>query len=296
MTNNILPHVDSFINYLQARGRSNNTLVNYSVDLKQFLEYLEKQDIKDVKDIDLEAVRIFLSNIIGIGISKTSAARKLSAVRGFLKWLAIRGLLSSNPAAPLKGPKIPSSLPRALSYESTDKLLTEGPKSGKNYDRDRLILELMYGSGLRVSELVELNWEMIDMETRTLRIMGKGSKERIVPFSKKTLGLLQDWSLISDTTQKGPLFTSKKGNAERLTVRTVHRVVLRSASKVGLHGVSPHTLRHCFATHMLENGAPLRIIQELLGHESIATTQKYLSITVEEAKRSYISAHPRANE
>lgn len=296
MVNNISSNIDSFIDYLQTRGRSKNTLVSYSVDLKQFAQYLEKQGINDAADIDLDAVRIFLSNIIGIGNAKTSAARKLSAVRGFIRWLTNRGILASNPVMGLKGPKLPTSLPRALSYEDTDKLLTKGPTPGKHYDRDRLILELMYGSGLRVSELIGLDWEMIDIEARTFRIMGKGSKERIAPFSKLSTELLEAWSLVKCVKRKGPLFLSKKGATERLTVRTVHRVVLRSAARVGLHGVSPHTLRHCFATHMLENGAPLRVVQELLGHESIATTQRYLSITTEQTKKSYMSAHPRANE
>lgn len=296
MEHNISSFIDLFIEYLKSRGRSENTILNYSVDLNQFAEYLEKQGISDVVDIDLDAVRIFLSNIMGIGISKTSTSRKLSAVRGFLRWLTVRGILPSNPVEVLKGPKVPHSLPRALSYGDTDKLLTEGPAKGKNYDRDRLILELMYGSGLRVSELVELDWEMIDFETRSLRIIGKGSKERIVPFSTSVLTMLEVWALKNRTERTGPLFKSNKVNSERLTVRTIHRVVLRSASRVGLHGVSPHTLRHCFATHMLENGAPLRVIQDLLGHESIATTQKYLSITAEETKKSYMSAHPRAIE
>lgn len=293
MAENISASIDLFLEYLKSRGRSKNTLISYSVDLKQFAEYLDKQGIDDVSKIDIDSVRIFLSNIIGIGNAKTSAARKLSAVRGFIRWLASRQYLHADRITGLKGPKLPMSIPRALSYEDTDRLLSDGPEPGPHYRRDRLLLELMYGSGLRVSELIGLNWDAVDMESRTLRIMGKGEKERIAPFGKQAGDLLAEWHDITGADDTGPVFTSEKA-AERLTVRTVHRVVRRAAARVGLYGVSPHTLRHCFATHMLERGAPLRVVQELLGHESIATTQRYLSITTDQIKKSYMDAHPRA--
>ncbi|MGD9666860.1 MAG: tyrosine recombinase XerC [Synergistaceae bacterium] len=295
MAENISENVDQFLAFMESRGRSKNTVINYRVDLEQFREYLLRQDISDVSGIDSQSVRVYLSNIIGFGIAKTSAARKLSAVRGFIRWLSSREILEYGVAAGLKGPKLPSSLPRALSYEETEKLLVEGPENGKHYQRDRLILELLYGSGLRVSELIDLNWENIETDQRMIRVLGKGSKERLVPFGLSVKELLEDWSLLSKEGTKGPLFVSEKG-AERLTVRTVHRLVQRAALRVGIYGVSPHTLRHCFATHLLERGAPLRVVQELLGHESIAATQRYLSITAEQMKRSYMEHHPRAHE
>ncbi|MEN6380287.1 MAG: integrase [Synergistetes bacterium HGW-Synergistetes-1] len=295
MAENISENVDQFLAFMESRGRSKNTVINYRVDLEQFREYLLRQDISDVSGIDSQSVRVYLSNIIGFGIAKSSAARKLSAVRGFISWLSSREILEYGVAAGLKGPKLPSSLPRALSYEETEKLLVEGPENGKHYQRDRLILELLYGSGLRVSELIDLNWENIETDQRMIRVLGKGSKERLVPFGPSVKELLEDWSLLSKEGTKGPLFISEKG-AERLTVRTVHRLVQRAALRVGIYGVSPHTLRHCFATHLLERGAPLRVVQELLGHESIAATQRYLSITAEQMKRSYMEHHPRAHE
>ncbi|MDO9544216.1 MAG: tyrosine recombinase XerC [Synergistaceae bacterium] len=295
MAENISENVDQFLAFMESRGRSKNTVINYRVDLEQFREYLLRQDISDVSGIDSQSVRVYLSNIIGFGIAKSSAARKLSAVRGFISWLSSREILEYGVAAGLKGPKLPSSLPRALSYEETEKLLVEGPENGKPYQRDRLILELLYGSGLRVSELIDLNWENIETDQRMIRVLGKGSKERLVPFGPSVKELLEDWSLLSKEGTKGPLFVSEKG-AERLTVRTVHRLVQRAALRVGIYGVSPHTLRHCFATHLLERGAPLRVVQELLGHESIAATQRYLSITAEQMKRSYMEHHPRAHE
>ena len=295
MAENISENVDQFLAFMESRGRSKNTVINYRVDLEQFREYLLRQDISDVSGIDSQSVRVYLSNIIGFGIAKSSAARKLSAVRGFISWLSSREILEYGVAAGLKGPKLPSSLPRALSFEETEKLLVEGPENGKHYQRDRLILELLYGSGLRVSELIDLNWENIETDQRMIRVLGKGSKERLVPFGPSVKELLEDWSLLSKEGTKGPLFVSEKG-AERLTVRTVHRLVQRAALRVGIYGVSPHTLRHCFATHLLERGAPLRVVQELLGHESIAATQRYLSITAEQMKKSYMEHHPRAHE
>ena len=299
MNGNIVEHVDKFIEFMKTKGRSENTLVNYRVDLELFARVLEGTGITDVRDIDSDSIRIFLSNVLGYGSARTTAARRLSAVRGFAGWLCSRGMLASDPIAGLKGPKLPASIPRALSYADTVKLIEEGPdKSDKSYRRDRLILEVMYGSGLRVSEVIGLDWQNVDFPSRMLRVFGKGSKERVVPFGTMVEQLLREWHDITGADAEGPVFLSeKKGSgAERLTVRTVHRIVLRAALRTGLRGVSPHTLRHCFATHMLENGAPLRVVQEMLGHESIATTQKYLAITTEQIKNSYMRAHPRALE
>ena len=295
MAENISTNIEQFLSFLDSRGRSKNTVTNYRVDLEQFREYLLRQGILDVSGIDSQSVRVYLSNIIGFGIAKSSAARKLSAVRGFIRWLSSRNMLDYGVAAGLKGPKLPSSLPRALSFEDTEKLLIEGPENGKHYHRDRLILELLYGSGLRVSELIDLNWENIEIDQRMIRVFGKGSKERLVPFGPGVKKLLEDWRILSKNGTGGPVFESEKG-AERLTVRTVHRLLQRAALRVGIYGVSPHTLRHCFATHLLERGAPLRVVQELLGHESIAATQRYLSITAEQMKRSYMEYHPRSHE
>ena len=172
MTENISANIDLFLSTIESRGRSKNTVTNYRVDLEQFREYLLRQDIPDVSEIDAQSVRVYLSNIIGYGIAKTSAARKLSAVRGFIKWLSSREILDYGVAAGLKGPKLPSSLPRALSCEDTEKLLVEGPEHGKHYQRDRLVQELLYGSGQRVSELIDLNWEDIETDQRIIRVIG----------------------------------------------------------------------------------------------------------------------------
>lgn len=295
MTENISESIELYINYLRALGKSENTLINYRVDLRHFSDYLDGQGISDVSEIDARAVRIFLSSILGVGEAKTSASRRLSAVRGFTAWLADTGKAASDASAGMKGPKKPESLPRAITYADVDRLLTQGPdETSEYYRRDRLVLELLYGAGLRVSELIGLTWDNVELDERVLRVMGKGSKERLAPFGVPAQRLLAEWRDITCVEAESPVFPSDKG-AERLTVRTVGRIVTRAARRAGLHGVTPHTLRHCYATHMLENGAPLKVVQELLGHDSIAATQRYLKITPSQIKKSYTSAHPLAS-
>ena len=274
MTENISECIELYIDYLRSLGRSENTRINYRVDLRHFRDYLEGQGITDVARIDTRAVSIFLRSILGVGEAKTA----------------------NDPSAGMKGPKKPDALPRAISYADVERLLTQGPdERAEQYRRDRLVLELLYGAGLRVSELIGLKWENVELDERILRVMGKGSKERIAPFGVPAQKLLEEWRDITCVDGGGPVFPSDKKGAERLTVRTVDRIVTRAARRVGLHGVTPHTLRHCYATHMLENGAPLKVVQDLLGHDSIAATQRYLRITPSQIKKSYLSAHPLAS-
>lgn len=295
MNENISENIKAYIKYLRSLGKSVHTTVNYEVDLRHFADYLEAQGIYDVSEIDARAIRIFLSSIIGVGEARTSASRRLSAVRGFTAWLCASGNLSGDPSLGIKGPKKPRAIARALSYDDTDRLLTDGPdKKSKTYERDRLVLELMYGAGLRVSELIGLSWNCVELDERMLTIMGKGDKERRVPIGEALQAMLKDWRSLHCTADDGPVFPSSKDGAGRLTVRTVDRIVTKAAMRVGLRGVTPHTLRHCCATHMLENGAPLRVVQEMLGHETIASTQRYLTITSEQIMKSYAAAHPMA--
>ncbi|MDO4988030.1 MAG: tyrosine-type recombinase/integrase [Synergistes sp.] len=285
-----------YLEHLRAQGKSPHTIVNYKVDLTHFKDYLFAQGITDVGAIDLMSIRVFLSSILGVGEAKTSAARRLSAIRGFTSWLRDMGYAESDPSVGLKGPKKNDSIPRALSYEQTMKLMTDGlDEKSKTYRRDRLLMEMMYSSGLRVSEVIGLNWDSVEIEERCFRVLGKGDKERFVPFGEPLRDMLREWRDLTCVDEHAPVFSSGKG-AERLTVRTVDRVVLRAAARAGLYGVTPHTLRHCCATHMLENGAPLRIVQEMLGHESIAATQRYLMITSDQIKKMYLEAHPMASD
>lgn len=297
MMENISENINEYIEYLTSKNKSHHTTVNYKIDLLHFKDYLINQGITEVSLIDMQAVRIFLSSIIGVGDARSSAARRLSAVRGFTAWLHERGRLADDPSPGLKGPRMPEAVPRALSIEQMERLLENGPDpEAKSFRRDRLLLELMYGAGLRVSELIGLNWNDVELEERMVTILGKGDKERMVPFGLPAQELLREWRDITCVDENGPVFSSDKKGAERLTVRTVDRVVTKAAMRTGLYGVTPHTLRHSCATHMLEKGAPLRVVQEMLGHESIAATQRYLTITSDQVKRSYLKAHPRALE
>ena len=292
MADSLSSLVDGFLDQLRYRlNRSENTTVNYAVDLAQFVEFLQLEGVEGPEGINRDRVRGFLRSLMGYGFAPTSAARKLSSVRGFTAYLTREGLVEQDPAAGVRGPKLPANLPRALAYPDVVRLLEEGP-GGRHAQRDRLMLELLYGSGLRVSEAVGLDWEDLEPEERWLRVLGKGQKGRAVPFGRGVKELLQDWRP-DPVTRQGPVFPGERG-APRITPRTIHRLVTQSARRVGLAGVTPHTLRHSFATHLLEGGASLRVVQELLGHESLLTTQRYLDITSDQMKRSYEQAHPRA--
>ncbi|HOM97587.1 tyrosine recombinase XerC [Acetomicrobium sp.] len=290
MSENISSSVDAFLEYLKyASGRTDNTVINYAVDLSQFVDYLLAEGVKDLEEIRQSHVRGFLRELLAYGYSKSTVLRKLSSLRSWMKFLQQSGVAMSDPTKGVRGPKEPKRLPRALAYEDIKLLLEEGPR-GEFEIRDRAILELLYGCGLRVAELVALDWEDVDIKERWLRVQGKGEKERLVPMGRFAQKALTDWQAVLGKNS-GPLFPGE--GCERIAVRTVHRIVSRAAKRVGLVGVSPHVLRHSFATHMLEGGASLRVLQELLGHQSLVTTQRYLKISYEQLKKGYVSAHPR---
>ncbi len=287
--------LDAFLYHMDhGLGRGENTIVNYGVDLGQFLDFLEQEGVQTPGEVTPGHIRTFLRELLGFGYAKTSAARKLSAIRGFFEYLCDAKMISENPAALVRTPKLPKHLPVALSREDARRLLEEGPK-GEGECRNRAILELLYGSGLRIAELVDLNWDALDLEERWVRVLGKGEKERYVPLSIPAREALEAWksSLRDRFSPEGPVFPGSR-RAVRITVRTVHRVVTGIAKELGFYNVTPHTLRHTFATHLLEGNAPLRVVQELLGHENLGTTQKYLEITPGQMIRSYSAAHPRA--
>lgn len=297
---NISSCIDEFILYMDSTlARADNTVVNYAVDLAQFADYAETGGVASPSSLDMGLLRGFVRELSGYGFSASSIARKLSAIKSFVKFLVERGILDRDVSAGLRGPKLRQGLPRAIAYEDMMKLLDGGARTGKKKLRDALILELLYGSGLRVSEVTALDWEDVDIPERWLRVSGKGSKERLVPFGREAKRLLAQWK--GDLAGRGqisegasPVFPGEKAGASRMTERTIHRMVVSAAKGADLFGVTPHTLRHSFATHMLENGAPLRVIQELLGHESLATTQRYLTVTAEQMKKSYMESHPRS--
>ncbi len=283
--------LDLFFDHLRfEKEASPHTVTNYSVDLAQFAEFLEVQGIDAPEEVEGKTIRSWLREMMGYGYAKTSAARKLSSVRSWFAFLFDRGLIPSDPAKGVRGPKLPSRLARALSREDAARLVEAG-QSGEDPLRDSAVLELLYGCGLRIAELAALRWQDVDLDERMVRVLGKGSKERIVPFGTCALRALGSWR-DSAETENGHVFPGQRGGA--IAVRTVHRIVRRAALKAGVANVTPHVLRHSFATHLLEGGASLRVLQELLGHESLLTTQHYLAVGADHLRKSYELAHPRA--
>jgi len=294
------PHVRDFFNYLEgARSASPHTIRNYGVDLREFFAFL---DGKPLAGVDPLAIRGFLAHLKSRGHSRATLARKLAALRSFFKYLARENHLKTNPVLGVSAPKREKKLPQFLDLSEVTNLL-EAP-TGKTWEekRDRSILETLYSAGVRVSELVGLNRADVDVLSGFLKVRGKGKKERIVPIGEKALHALRDYleSIPQPFRQKGdgvssPLFLNRSGN--RLTDRSIRRVILKYAKRVCLkQGISPHTLRHTFATHMLDRGADLRSVQELLGHANLSTTQIYTHVTTRRLQEAYSQAHPRAGK
>ncbi|MGB6387799.1 MAG: tyrosine recombinase XerC [Terriglobales bacterium] len=298
---------DDFLRHLRERNASPHTIKAYAGDLDVFAAYIGNQDWKkhDWKRIDHIAIRGFLSHLYDKGLSKTSVARALAAVRSLYRWLAQEGVVEQNPAKLVSTPKLPKKLPRVPTIEEMNSMLDgKMPEVASFPERDRLMFELLYGCGIRNSELVGINLDDISISNEAILIRGKGKKERYVPFGGSALTALSiylPWrqqllvTLKKTISTKGTpaLLVNQRGG--RLTTRSVGRIVKRIAVAKGLSPeVHPHTLRHAFGTHMLEEGADLRAIQELLGHERLATTQRYTQLSVKHVMNVYDQTHPRA--
>jgi len=284
--------LDSFLDYLRDnKACSENTVTNYAVDLAQFADFVENQKIGLI-EITTPLIRAFLRSLAGFGYASSSIARKLSAVKAFELYLLEKRLITADPAATIRSPRLPERLPRALSRDGIERLIEEARKIKPSL-RNGTILEVMYGCGVRVAELVSLRWEDVDLNERWLKVRGKGDKERLIPFGRYAKEALIKWEAVCPQ-ESGFLFPGKAGAG--ITVRTVHRLVVQAARNAGLENVTPHSVRHSFATHMLEGGASLNVLQELLGHESLLTTQRYLKITPGHLRDSYMAAHPRSGE
>jgi integrase/recombinase XerC len=261
------------------------------VDLKQFADYLEEQGIERIVDVDTPQLRAYLRGLFGWGYSKATISRKLSALRSFFSCLREQGVLERDVARSLHGPSAPRGIPRALSVEAVD-VLFKMASSSEEPERDTAVLEVLYGCGLRISELVGLKWDDVDLEERWLVVLGKGAKERRVPFGSYAQKALSTLNL---SKEPNAVYVFAGRNGKSLTVRTMHRIVTTLAARGGLGGVTPHVLRHSCATHLLEKGASLKFVQEFLGHENMATTQIYLTVGASWMKESYMASHPRAN-
>jgi len=285
-----------FYNYLKTeKNASDLTIKNYYCDLDQFLKFL-KRDQGEIKlgDVTYAAIRKFLGTLTDY--KKISIARKVSCLRTFFKFLAREGLIPVNPARFIRLPKRELRLPSFLSIEEVVKML-EFPPSTPAGLRDRVIMEVLYATGIRVSELVGLNFSNVDILGGTVRVFGKGRKERIVPIGRPAIFALGEYLKNRRTSNVerrtiNALFLNARG--QRLTSRSVETIVNKYARLAGLRNVTPHTFRHSFATHLLDRGADLKMVQELLGHTSLSTTQIYTHITPQRLREVYIRAHPRA--
>jgi integrase/recombinase XerC len=289
--------VANFLRHLHERNASPHTIKAYSRDLALFAAYAGSRGWKQIDHI---VVRGFLSQLYENGLSKTSVARALAAVRSLYRWLAREGLVEQNPAKLVATPKLPKKLPRVPTIEEMNSVIDgEMPKAAAFPERDRLMLELLYGCGIRNSELTGINLDDIRLSAEAILIRGKGKKERYVPFgdSVKTalVAYLPERQKVIGTSGKrsAALLINLRGGG--LTTRSVGRIIKKIAVAKGLSpDVHPHTLRHAFGTHMLEEGADLRAIQELLGHERLATTQRYTQLSMKHVLEVYDRTHPRA--
>lgn len=286
--------IEKFIRYLEIeKDASRHTILNYKIDLNDFKVFLAD---KPTEQIDHLVLRKYLAYLKGKNYSKFSVARRLACLRSFFKFLCRDGYLKNNPAAGLSTPKLDKRLPAFLSVDEVLKLIEAPQLDTISGHRDRAILETLYSTGMRVSELVGLNIDNIDFISGVVKVFGKGKKERLIPIGEHALKSLREYidrkrpDIIKD---KKAVFLNEKGG--RLTDRSVRRIVDKYIKIISQRqNISPHTLRHSFATHLLDRGADLRSVQELLGHMNLSTTQIYTHVTAERLKSAYDKAHPRA--
>jgi len=292
--------IEAFLEALRNRAVTEHTLINYESDLRDFQSFLDIRKIP-FEAVDHASIREFLGHLYSRRLQKSSIARKLACLRTFFKFLVRDGRRKSNPAELVSSPRLPKRLPSYLT-EDEAAAVVEMPQGNSFQDlRDRAILELLYASGLRVQELVGLNDENVDLPQQLIRVFGKGRKQRIVPFGEFAGRALakylasRDGAGLAEPEDNGhtPVFVSSRGG--RLSRRQVQRLVEKTRMRLPSgRRLTAHTLRHTFATHLLERGADLRAIQELLGHSSLATTQKYTHVTLEHLRAEYEKAHPKA--
>jgi len=293
-------HIERFLRYMRAeRGASPRTLRSYKSDLKQFEGWLEARGKADVSALAIRDLRSFLG-AIAPDLSPTSVARKVASLRSFFRFLRKRGAIEADPASLLKAPKQPKPLRPHLSVDEAFHLVEAPAPDSPLAVRDRAMWELLYGTGLRVSELVSLDVTSVDLDAGWLRVLGKGRKVREVPVGGAAERALRVYlarrlELLGKTAPHDALFLNARGG--RLSDRGVRKLLKDAQLKAGMEPkVSPHGLRHSFATHMLDSGADLRAIQELLGHSSLSTTQRYTHLSAARLMAVYDSAHPRAKK
>jgi integrase/recombinase XerC len=291
-------YIFDFLQYLKhEKNVSPHTERSYLSDLDQFFDFLGTTDLAAA---DHQLLRQFVAHLMKLDVRKTSIARKLSTLRTFFKYLNRQGILPSNPARLIATPRREKRLPSVLTADDAQRLM-EAPRRNNSEVhnavlRDHAVLETLYSTGIRASELIGMNHDDIDPHDRLIRIRGKGRKERVVPVGQKALDAISAYVRSKPaSTEPSAVFSGPSG--KRLTARTVQRILENYRKKLGLaQKASPHTLRHSFATHMLESGADLRAIQELLGHASLSTTQRYTHLNLDSLMDVYDKAHPKARK
>ncbi len=292
--------IEEFLKYLSIEKKySNKTIENYSIDLEQFTNYLKSINIFNIKDVSYEILRKYLEYLYNNKYSNKTICRHISSIKSYYKFLINKGYLKDNPSELLNSPKMEFRLPNYLNIIDLEKILSIPNRETKIGKRDILILEMFYSTGIRLSELVNIRISDIDKSNRQIKVLGKGSKERIVFFSIKCLEYLDDYLnnsrifLLKENNDY--LFLNNKG--KKLSTSGVEYIIrqILLKSDLSVH-LTPHTLRHTFATHMLDEGADLMTVKELLGHENISTTGIYTHVSNEHLRKAYLNSHPRARK
>lgn len=298
--------IETFAQYLADERRSSpRTVETYIRDLRSFRAYLRSQDLPlDAREVEVPTLRAYLGSLFGEHQPST-LKRKLSAVRAFYRFLMRRHVIEVNPAAGIRSPKLPKKLPRFMTVDQAIDVMDGAQKTSRLSEllarRDRALLETLYGTGIRVSELVSIDLEACDFGAAEVRVLGKGGKQRVVPFGRAAtealsayLPVRQATLVAARATDTGALFISRTGS--RLSARQVQNIVRRYGSMAARNDLHPHAMRHSCATHLLDAGADLRSIQELLGHQSLSTTQRYTHVSVDRLMEVYDRAHPLAHK
>jgi len=290
-----------YISYLELeRNASPYTVRNYTTDLLGFFQFIKEKGIESLKEVDKHILRDYLAYLMQRGIVKASIARKLSAIRSFYRYLVQEEMLPANPLKKTSSPKLDKRLPSFLTREEVTRLIEYPDSTTPLGQRDRALLELLYASGPRVSELVGLNLGQVNLDSREIRVWGKGNKERVVLMGEPATRALTKYlkegrPLLLGEKRTNALFLNRYG--QRLTERSVQMELQQMARQAGIgKRVHPHMIRHTFATHLLDGGADLRVVQELLGHASLTSTQIYTHVSKSQAKKIYLSAHPLAKK
>lgn len=284
----LIPYISQYLEYLDVeRGLAGNTILAYRSDLYSLSEFLVNSGVRNLCEISRMQLNMYIKNLYDKKYTPRSITREIASIKGFFKWLSINEIIKHNPALSVEQPKLPKRLPKVLSMKEINELLNEQMTT-----LEKAVLELLYAAGLRVSELVDIQINNIDINAKYIRCIGKGSKERIVPVGKKACNAITNYLKERDyLTKKYNLKTKYyfiKENGKKLTRQDVY-LFINSLGKNINKEISPHTIRHSFATHLLENGADLRVVQELLGHSDVSTTQLYTHISKKRLKDIYFS-------